>query len=97
MEGEGGVSPNWNKNQQIVSDILDSRHASIFEISIFSDRKVNVIGTFGRSTLKILSDFGKLREKQNKRERKMIIFTQNRFSTHVLILGVTQKLITVDH
>jgi len=47
-----------------VSNILDSKHAaSIFEISIFSDRKVNLVMTFGRSKLKILSSSRKHREK----------------------------------
>jgi len=46
-----------------VSKILDSKHALIYEISIFSDKKMNLVGTFRRSKLKILSSFRKRREK----------------------------------
>jgi len=46
-----------------VSKISDGKQALIFEISIFSDRKVNLVGTFGRSKLKIPSSFKKRQEK----------------------------------
>jgi len=44
------------------SNILDSNIAPIFEISIFSDRKMNLDGTFG----KLKSIFRKRQEKKKK-------------------------------
>jgi len=46
-----------------VSNILDSKHDLIFEISIFSDRQVSLVGTFRRLKLKIPISFRKRREK----------------------------------
>jgi len=46
-----------------VSNVSDGKRASIFEISIFADRKVNPVGTFGRSKLKTPSSFRKRGEK----------------------------------
>jgi len=46
-----------------VSNISDSKLALIFEIGIFSDRKVNLVGTFERLKFKIPSSFRKRREK----------------------------------
>jgi len=46
-----------------VSNILDSKHTSTFEISIFSDGKINLVGTFEGLKLKIPSSFRKRPEK----------------------------------
>jgi len=46
-----------------VSKILDSMNASILEIGIFSDRKVNQVGVFRWSKFKIPSSFRRRRAK----------------------------------
>jgi len=56
-----------------ISNILDGKNALIFEISIFSDTKVNLVGTLGRSKLKIPSNLKKLLGKQ----KKVVIFMKN--------------------
>jgi len=45
---------------------------SVFEISIFFDRKENLVGTFGRSKLKIPSSFRKRREKLSTKYEKLL-------------------------
>jgi len=42
-----------------VGNILGSKHASIFEISIFSDRKVNLVGTFRKRRKKLPRNYEK--------------------------------------
>jgi len=46
-----------------VSNILNSKRDLIFEISIFSDGQVSLVGTFRRLKLKIPSSFRKRRKK----------------------------------
>lgn len=62
-----------------VCNIFSIKNALIFEISIFSDREVNLVSTFGRSKLKISSGFRECQEKQKKNRKKFLIFTQNYF------------------
>jgi len=49
-----------------VGNILDSKNAPIYDISIFFLRKVNLVGSFGKSKLKVPSNFRKLQEKPKK-------------------------------
>jgi len=69
----------------ILYTLVDSKHASIFEISIFSDRKMNLVGTFGRSKLKIPRSFRKRREKlptnYEKPLRSVILISNDMFIT----------------
>jgi len=44
----------------------NSENATIFDISIFCDKKLNLIGQFVWSTLKILRNFRKLQQKQKR-------------------------------
>jgi len=52
----------------------------------FSDRKLNMVDTLGSQKYKFPSSFQKNREKHKKNYGKPLIFTQNRFSSNVLIL-----------
>jgi len=54
--------------------IWGSKNAFIFNISIFSGRKVNLVGTFERVKSKILRSFRKCNE-----TLKVVIFTRNQF------------------
>jgi len=47
-------------------NILDGKSDLIFVISIFSDRKENLVGTLRKSKFKIPSSFRKHQEKQKK-------------------------------
>jgi len=51
-------------------------NAPIFEISIFSDRKKNLVGTFGRSKFKVSSSFRKRQNKQ-KKVKKWYFYTKS--------------------
>ncbi|KAF0753890.1 Uncharacterized protein FWK35_00025346 [Aphis craccivora] len=53
-----------------VTTFWSSKRASIFKLSPVSDRKVNLVGTFGRSFFEIHNSFQKNREKQKKKLRK---------------------------
>jgi len=57
-----------------VIDSWDGKDAQIFDINIFFDRKVTVIGVFQKSTLKIPSSF-----KKNGNLYAKPIFEKNRF------------------
>jgi len=78
-----------------VRDILSDKNARIFEMSIFSDRKVNLVGTFRRSKLRNLSIQKASRKRQEKLRivKKVVIFTQTQFlKKSIYYFGVTQKL-----
>ncbi|KAF0759091.1 Uncharacterized protein FWK35_00028844 [Aphis craccivora] len=70
-----------------VTTFWSSKSASIFKLSPVSDRKANLVGTFGRSFFEILNSFQKNREKKNN-NGKTGIFTQNQFLTKPIFLYV---------
>jgi len=65
--------------------VWGSRTGLIFFNNILFDGKVNLVGAFGRSNFKIPNRFQKRREKQHKNQGKTGIFTQNRFSTKLIL------------
>ncbi|KAF0772185.1 Uncharacterized protein FWK35_00003220, partial [Aphis craccivora] len=76
-----------------------SKSASIFKLSPISDKKVNLVGTFGRSFFEIPNSFQKNLEKLKKKKNdgKTGIFTQDQFLTKsIFYMVVIQKLITVN-
>jgi len=73
-----------------VINIWGRKNALIFDISIFSDRKVNVVGAFGRLTSKIPVVSEGVRK--TKKSEKMVIITRNQFLKNQLnFFDATQK------
>jgi len=62
-----------------VTKVSVSKTASIFFNSILFDEKVNLVGAFRKSKLKIPNRFQKHWQKQHTNQRKMGIFTQKQF------------------
>jgi len=62
-----------------VYTISKRKNASIFNPSSFSCGKVNLVGAFGRSKIKISNDFQTRREKQRKKIKEKRDFFKKSF------------------